>query len=178
MAVDAVEVSTVVYLPPEEVYAFLIDFPRYADYSKYLTEVTRHGDGTPGTEYDLHFAWWKLTYTARSRVISTDRPARVDWEIAEDIDARGHWSIEAVPEEAPKGRETASRVRLRIEFDASSADPTGLDLPRLVSLSWVIGKVKPLIEREAERIVSRIVADLEGERRPVELSVHARPDTV
>ena len=30
--VDAVEVSTIVYLPPEEIYDFLIDFPRYADY--------------------------------------------------------------------------------------------------------------------------------------------------
>jgi hypothetical protein len=38
--------------------------------------------------------------------------------------------------------------------------------------------VIPLIEDEAERVVSRIVADLEGERREVELTIHDAPDTV
>lgn len=173
---DSVEVSTVVYLPPEEVYGFLIDFPRYANYSKYLRGVDRHGDGSPGTEYDLHFAWWKLTYTARSRVTDVDPPAKVDWEITKDIDAYGYWKVEEIT--PPEGREHASRVRLRIEFDANSVDPSGLDLPRLVSLSWVIEKVKPLIEREAERVVERIVADIEGEPRPVDLTIHTTPDSV
>lgn len=173
---DSIEVSTVVYLPPEEVYDFLIDFPGYANYSKHITGVDRHGDGSPGTRYDLHFAWWKLTYTARSRVTNTDPPRKIDWEITKDIDAHGYWKIEEC--DPPDGREHASRVRLRVEFDASSADPTGLDLPRLVSLSWVIEKVTPIIEREAKRIVERIVADIEGERRPVDLTVHTSPDNV
>ncbi len=173
---DSIEVSTVVYLSPEEIYDFLIDFPRYTNYSEYLTGVDRHGDGSPSTVYDLHFTWWKLTYTARSRVTNTDSPERIDWEITKDIDAHGYWDIEE--RDPPEGREHASKVRLRIEFDASSADPTGLDLPRLVSLSWVIEKVKPLIEREAERVVERAVADIEGERRPVDLTVHTTPDSV
>lgn len=173
---DTVEVSTVVYLPPEEVYDFVIDFPRYADYSKYLTGVERRGDGSPGSEYDLHFAWWKLTYTAHSRVTAVDRPRRIDWEITEDIDAEGHWAVD--PIDPPPERDHASRVRLRIDFDADSVDPSGLDLPTLVSLSWVIEKVKPIIEREAERIVERIVADIEGESRPVDLTVHTTPSSV
>ena len=173
---DSVEVSTVVYLPPEEVYDFLIDFPRYTNYSKHLTGVDRHGDGSPGTEYDLHFAWWKLTYTAHSRVTNTDPPKKIDWEITKDVDANGFWQVETV--DPPDGREHASRVRLRIEFDADSANPSGLDLPTLVSLSWVVEKVKPIIEREAERVVERVVADIEGESRPVDLTVHATPDSV
>jgi uncharacterized membrane protein len=176
--VDAVEVSTVVYLPPEEVYDFLVDFPRYANYSKYLTGVEQRGDGSPGTEYDLQFAWWKLTYTARSRVTSVSPPAKIEWEIIKDLTARGHWRVEEVPEEAPPDRETASRVYFRVEFSADSVDESAIDLPALVSLGWVVKKVIPLIEGEAERIVSRVVADLEGQRREVELTIHNSPDSV
>lgn len=175
---DAVEVSTVVYLPPEEVYEFLMDFPRYANYSKYLTEVKRNGDGSPGTEYDLRFAWWKLSYTARSRVTSVTPPARIEWEIVKDLKAHGHWRVEEVPDEAPPDRETASRVYFHVEFDADSVDEGAIKLPALVSLGWVVKKVIPLIENEAERIVERIVADLEGEPREVELTIHDTPDTV
>ena len=173
---DSIEVSTEVYLPPREVYDFLIDFPRYADYSEHLEGVERHGDGTPGTTYDLHFAWWKLTYTARSRVTDVEPPTRIDWRIVKDIDAHGYWQVENI--DPPAGRAEASRVRFRVEFDADSVDSGQFDLPRLVSLSWVVEKVKPIIEREAERIVERIVADIEGEARPVDLTVHTRPDTV
>jgi ribosome-associated toxin RatA of RatAB toxin-antitoxin module len=174
--VDSIEVSTDVYLPPAEVYDFLIDFPRYADYSEHLEGVERHGDGSPGTTYDLHFAWWKLTYTARSRVTNVEPPHKIDWKIIKHIDAHGHWMVEEC--DPPAGREEASRVRLRIDFDADSVDSSQFDLPRLVSLSWVVEKVKPIIENEAEHIVERIVADIEGEARPVDLTVHTTPDSV
>lgn len=175
---DEVELSTVIYLPPEEVYDFLIDFPRYADYSKYLTDVRQHGDGSPGTEYDLRVEWWKLSYTARSEVTGVSPPDRIDWRLVKDIDARGHWRVEEVPEEAPEGYETASRIFLHIGFDPDSASSSALDLPAFVSLGWVIGKIKPKVLKEAERVVSRIVADLEGEPREVELDVHRTPDSV
>ena len=45
-------------------------------------------------------------------------------------------------------------------------------------MSWVIGKVKPLIQEEAERVVRRIVADIEGEDREVDLEIHSTPDSV
>lgn len=175
---DQVELSTVVYLPPEEVYEFLIDFPRYANYSKYLTDVEQHGDGSPGTQYDLRFAWWKLSYTARSEVTDVDPPAGIDWRLVKDLDARGHWRVEEVPGEASEGRETASRVWLRIGFDSDSARSGALDLPAFVSVGWVIDKIKPKVVEEAERVVERVVADLEGEPRPVELTVHRTPDSV
>lgn len=175
---DEVEVSTVVYVPPAEIYEFLLDFPGYAQYSEYLKEVRVDGDGSPGTRYALTFAWWKLTYTAHSEVTAVDAPTRIDWELTRDIDAKGHWRIEEVPDEAPADAETASRVRLCVEFDPDSASASGIDLPRLVSVSWVVEKVKPLVQEEAERVVERIVADIEGEPRPVELSVHATPDSI
>jgi hypothetical protein len=174
--VDTVEVSTVVYITPEEAYEFLVDFPGYARYSKYLEGVDQHGDGTPGTEYDLHFAWWKLTYTARSRVMEAEPPERLDWQVIKDIDAKGRWLVERV--DPPVGRENAVRVRLRIGFFPDSADESAIDLPRFASLGWVIEKVKPLIQEEAERVVRRIVRDLEGESREVDLEIHATPDSV
>ncbi|WP_135819885.1 SRPBCC family protein [Halostella litorea] len=172
---DTVELSTLIHLPPEEVYEFLVDFPRYANYSEHLREVRRHGDGSPGTEYDLEFAWWKLSYTARSRVVAAQRPERIDWELVKDIDAAGAWVVEAAADEAPPDAETASRVYLRIRFDVDSARG-GIGLPRFVSFDWVVDKVKPKIRAEAEEIVERIVADLEGEPRPVDLEIHTAPD--
>jgi len=176
--VDRVEVSTDVYLPPEEIYEFLVDFPGYADYSKYLKEVRRDGTGEEGTRYDLQFAWWKLNYTARSEVTDTDPPEQIDWRIVKDIDAGGYWQVEHRPEAAPPDRETASRVRFVVEFDPDSANAGALDLPALVSIGWVIDKIRPKVLEEAERVVERIVADLEGERRDVELRVHEEPSSV
>jgi hypothetical protein len=174
--VDELVVSTVVYLPPTEVYDFLVDFPRYANYSKHLREVRQRGDGTPGTTYELVFSWWKLTYTARSQVTDADRPDRVDWRLTKDLDAHGCWRVERLsdlPADAPAEADVASRVFLEVRFDPDSVSARALDLPSLVSLGWVVRRVKPLIEEEGERVVRRIVADIEGRRREVDLTVHA-----
>jgi uncharacterized membrane protein len=164
--VDTVEVSTIVYLPPDEVYDFLLGFRSYAKYSEHLTGVRQFGDGSPGTEYELDFTWWKLTYTTRSRVTDVDPPHRIDWRIVKDIDAVGQWIVEPLEEDAEKTKAT-----LRVEYAPGSADERTLELPRFVSLDWVIEKVKPKVQSEAERVVRRIVADLEGERRDVELEI-------
>ena len=163
---DSVEVTTVVYLPPEEVYEFLLGFESYAKYSEYLTDVRQYGDGSPGTEYELDFTWWKLTYTARSEVTGVDRPHRIDWRIVKDVDAVGHWAVERVDDDPDE-----TRVTFHVEYRPESADESMLDLPRFVSLGWVVEKVKPKVQAEAERVVRRIVADLEGERRDVELEI-------
>lgn len=166
------------YLPPEDVYQFLLDFPRYARYSKYLDRVEQHGDGDPGTEYDLVFSWWKLSYTARSEVTGVSPPTRIDWRIVKDIDAEGYWAVEPDPEGVPADVETASRVRFHVAFDPGSASDGAIDLPRLVSMDWVIEKVKPLIRKEATKIVERVVEDLEGQDRDVDLEIHTGPDSV
>ncbi|MFB6172712.1 MAG: SRPBCC family protein [Haloarculaceae archaeon] len=172
---EEIEVSTVVYLAPEDVYEFLVDFPRYANYSEHLRSVDREGDGSPGTDYHLTFSWWKLTYTAHTRVTDVDPPRRIDWAVVRDLDATGHWAVEPAPESARSEDEPASRVRFHISFRPESADPTGLDLPRFVPVDRIIQRVTPVVQREAERVVRRIVADLEGEARSVDLEIHARP---
>ena len=175
---DELVVSTVVYLPPEETYDFLVDFPRYAEYSKHLRAVTRRsGDGGAGTRYALRFAWWKLTYTVESEVTEVEAPERIEWRIVRNLDASGRWRIEEldeVPADAPADVETASRVSFEVSYDPGSANEGGIDLPRFVSLGWVIDRIKPAITKEAERIVERVVEDLEGARRPVDLTVERR----
>ena len=171
---DSVDVETTVYLPPPAVYEFLEDFPRYADYSKHLREVRARGDGGPGTVYELTFAWWKLTYTARSEVTAVDPPSRIDWRIVEDFVASGYWYVE--PIDPPEDREHASRVRFHVDFRPETADADMLSLPRFVPLDWVLERVKPKVIEEAQRVVRRIVADLEGEPRDVELDLRTDSD--
>lgn len=173
---DAVEVTTVVYVPREEVFEFLLDFPGYARYSKYLDSVRAFGEGGEGTEYALTFSWWKLSYTARSRVTDIDAPERIDWRLTKDIDAHGYWLVTA--EEPPEGEEHASRVTFRAEFEPESADSDAIKLPRLVSWSWVIDKAKPMIHTEAERVVRRAVRDIEGSNRAIDLEIRTKPDSV
>ena len=174
---DRVEVSTVVYLPAEDVYEFLLAFRRYANYSQYLESVRQFGDGGAGTEYALRFEWWKLHYTARSAVTEVDPPRRIEWRIIKDLDASGRWLIDPVEgadgsAEGDAGRSSPkTEVTFVAEYAPGSADDGIVDLPRFVSLGWVVEKIKPKIREEAERIVRRVVADLEGEERDVELRI-------
>jgi len=179
--VDRIHVSTVVCLPAEEVFDFLVDFPRYAKYSEYLTDVRADGDGSPGTRYRLRFAWWKLSYTAHTEVTEADPPTRLDWRVIEDLDARGRWRVDpldTVPAAVPAASGPACRVHLEVEFDPHSVGGGILDLPRFVSFDWVVEKVKPILVEEAEQVVERIVADVEGRRREVDLVVHETPGGV
>lgn len=171
---DELAANTVVYLPPEEVYDFLLEFQRYPRYSDYLVGVDSDGDGGPGTRYALRFEWWKLSYTARSAVTDVDPPRRIDWRIVEDLDARGCWVVEPLedlPADAPEDAETACRVWFEVAYDSGSVSAGVVELPAFVSLDWVVEKLRPKIRKESERIVERIVADIEGRRRGVEVDV-------
>ena len=179
--------STEVYADPEDVYAFLLDFPQYANYSEYLREVrTVTGDGGPGTRYALTFAWWKISYTARSEVTGVEPPERIDWQITKDIDAGGCWRVtppatddgETAESDEVDPAEDPCEVALEVRFDPGSASPDALDLPRLVSFDWVLKKAIPLIRDEAERVVERAVQDLEGSTRDVELDVYVDSDRI
>lgn len=166
--------STEVYADPEDVYAFLLDFPQYANYSEYLREVrTLEGEGGPGTRYALTFAWWKISYTAHSEVTGVEPPERIDWEITKDIDAGGCWRV--TPADgggSDREGEAPCEVALEVEFDPGSASSDALDLPTLVSFDWVLKKAIPLIRGEAERVVERAVRDLEDSTRDVDLDVY------
>lgn len=174
---DTIVVSTVVYEEPEAIYEVLIDFPRYATYSEYLTSVdTLCGDGSVGTQYALNFAWWKLKYTAHSEVVGVEPPTRIDWRVIKDINANGQWRVErrdSLPANAPDDVTAACTVSLQIDFDPDSADSSAVNLPALVSMGWVIKKVIPLIKGEAEQVIQRAVTDVEGRQRDVEFTVRA-----
>jgi hypothetical protein len=184
--VDALELSTVVYAPREEAFEFLLDFTNHERYSEYVSDVTRRGDGTVGTRFDITLQWWKLSYTLTTAVTDLDRPRRIDWRVPDDVRAHGYWAVEEADAEGSTGGPSdlasdggnASRIRLRVEFDRHRSRLRGLRLPPLVSTDRVLRRVKPIAAREARRVLSRAVADLEGERRPVDLEVHVRPTTV
>jgi uncharacterized membrane protein len=171
--VDRIEVSTDVYLPPEEVYEFLLAFERYAEYSEHLRDVRVFGDGGAGTEYELEFAWWKLTYTARSEVTAVEPPSRIEWRLTKDLDAEGRWLIEPRDIESDEDADgaPATEVTFVVEYAPGSADDGIVELPAFVSIGWVIERIEPKIRTEAERIVRRVVADLEGEPREVDLRI-------
>lgn len=176
---DEVEASVVVGRPPEEVYDLLFAYTNYPEHTPHLDDVTIRGTGA-GTRFALTFSWWKLTYTARCRVTAVDPPERIEWAVGGGIDARGHWSLEPVPDPDPdrSGEGGATRARLYAEFDRADSRVRGLRLPPLVSVDWVLRRVRPLVRREAERLARGVIADVEGATRPVEVTVHERPDTV
>jgi uncharacterized membrane protein len=157
------------------VYEFLVDFPSYANYSEYLESVDVLGPAADEqARYALRFAWWKLTYTARSAVTETVANERIEWTLIDDVEARGRWQVverETLPPEAPAWAETATDIRFVATWNPRTVDAAAVDLPRLVSLDWVFKKVEPIVEQEAERVVERAVTDLEGRERPVDLTV-------
>lgn len=175
---ETVEASTLVYVSPEEIYEFLVDFQQYERYTKYVTDIERQGDEDAGAVYDIPLSWWKVTYTARAKVTDVDRPSQIEWELAKGIDAHGRWELEHVPEEAPSDKPDATRVRFFSEFDPKSADGDTLNLPSVVPLDRIISRVKPKIETAARIIAQRMVSDLEGEEREIDLKVHKTPVSV
>ncbi|WP_137289606.1 SRPBCC family protein [Natronorubrum halophilum] len=172
---DRILLSTLAYRSPEEVFPYVRSFSDYPRYTDHLKEVRVHGDGGVGSVYDLRLAWWKLSYTARSKVTAISAPDSLEWQLVNNLDARGEWRVEPEPESAPDGVETASRIYFEAVYDPHSADESALSLPRFVSLDWVVRKVEPKLLSEAESVVQRLVADIEGQRRDVELTVHEMP---
>lgn len=197
--VDRIEARTIVRRPPEDVFAFLGDFTGYARHSRYLTDVVRNGDGGEGTEYDLTFAWWRLSHTVRSQVVAMERPRSIEWRLRGDLEVRGRWLIEPLrestrPDRGGQGRATladgdgtgdgdsmeaegladagaASLVRMQVDYDAKSARRDVLDLPRFVSMAWLLDRAVEAARSEAERVVASVVRDLEGRPREIELTI-------
>ncbi|WP_114577851.1 SRPBCC family protein [Saliphagus sp. LR7] len=172
---DRIVLSTVVYRSPEEVFPYLESFSRYPRYSEHLESVDQRGDGGAGTEYDLRLSWRKFGYTAHSEVTEIAEPETLSWRLMEDVDARGEWRVEPAPEAAPEGEETASRVYFEAIYDPHSADGDAISLPTFISLDWLVSKIQPRLLGEAKEVVARLVADIEGERREVDLAVHESP---
>lgn len=168
------EVATHVFVDRATAFDVLADFTSYAQYSEHLEAVERRGDGGPGTEYDMTVGWWRLSHTGTSRVTALDRPNRIDWRLVSELRARGAWVIEdgtaadvAVP--LPEGDPPITRVRFVVDYDPESAEAIGL--PSVVPIEAIVDRVIPVVRSEATAIVERVVADLEGEPRAVELEI-------
>ena len=170
---DTVTAETTVFVPAEEVFEFLSDFPGYARYSSYLESVAQLGDGGEGTSYRLTLSWWKLTYPITTVVTELDPPHSIHWKTTSAIDAAGSWQVEPIYAE---GEAPETQVTLTINYNTATSSVQGIDLPRFISTQWVINRVKPLVEPEAKRIVKRIVTDLEGEERPIDLTITSQRD--
>lgn len=172
---DVIELATTIHAPRPEVFALVSDVGGWGAYSDHVTDVTRHGDGGPGTEYGVTLSWWRLAYTVRFRVTDLDPPARIGWRVVEDIDARGTCRLEPTDADDPEVAH-ATRVTLTARYDPDSADDDALSLPPFVPVSSVVERARPFVEREAERVLSRVVADLEGEPRRATLTLRTRSD--
>ncbi|SER66995.1 SRPBCC family protein [Natrinema salaciae] len=172
---DRILLSTLAYRSPEEVFPYVRSFTDYPRYTDHLKAVHVNGNGGIGSVYDLELAWWKLSYTARSRVTDITPPESLAWQLVNDLDARGEWRVQPEPESAPPDEETASRIYFEARYDPHSADENAISLPRFVSLDWVVSKVEPKLLGEARTVVERLVSDIEGRPRDVELTVHEMP---
>ena len=167
--VETIQVSTTVRVSPEEAYAFLRDFEHYSDYSKYVRAVEAQGPVGEGTEYEIRFGWWRLSYAARTVVTRETPPESIKWKVLTEIDAHGRWEIEPA-----EGDGDASTVSLTVTYDPDSASPSVIDVPKIVPFDWVVDRVIGLIEEEGKRVVRRVVEDLEGESRPIKLVITRR----
>lgn len=164
------EARTEVYRSAEAVFDALLDLRRYEAYSDHLAAVERVGDGGVGTEYTLRFEWWLVSYTVRSEVTAVERPDRLDFAVTKGIQATGSWFVEPVS----TGEDPVTEVRFVVEYDPDTVAGAALSLPALTSMSWVIERVAPLVEQEAAGVVRRVVNDLEGSDRAVDLNVEVR----
>jgi hypothetical protein len=110
-------------------------------------------------------------------VTEVDPPNRIDWRTVGDVRARGRWRMGSLAgADLPEGREVGTELTLRVEFDPASV--RGAGVTRLMPVERLLRRVRPIVARECERLVAGAVADLEGERRPVEYTVHRMPDSL
>lgn len=171
--VDELEIATTIHAPRTDVYGLLRDVEGYGEYSEFVEEVTRHSDDAGVATYDVILAWWRLSASVRVVLTDVDPPGRIDWRL-EDVDARGVWHLEpAVLDDMAAG--TATDVTVRVRYDPDSGGEA-VSLPPLVPMSTVVERARPIVEREARRILKRVVTDLEGEPRPATLEIHVRHD--
>lgn len=162
----SLECRTVVHVPPDRLFDRLVDFEGYPAYSPHLDAVERDGDGRAGTVYAITASWWRLSRTVRSEVTAVDPPSRIDWRLLGPLEASGAWSVESTEAGSPG---PSSHLELIVEYEPSTLG--AVDLPLGVSGDWVTERVVPVVQREAREVCAQLVAELEGERRDVDVEV-------
>ena len=151
--VNEIEVARAVDRLPEAVFDRIRAFESYPSYSSYLERVRPIETSESLPTYRLEFAWWRLSFETRTRVVALDPPNRIDWEVVADLDAHGSW---AVTEDAG-----SSTLTLHVEYAPETLASENVSLPFGITLGWVREKAESLIETEATRVLDRIVADIE-----------------
>ena len=168
------EARALVHSPPPAVYEHLVDFPRYAEHSRYLERVTPVDGGEAGRAYDIRAGWWRLQHTVRSTVTELSEPDRIAWRIDGDLAAGGEWDLR--PTSPPGDAASATDLRLAIRYDPASAAAV-LDLPALVPVESVLNRAASALTTEAERVLESVVRDIDGPERSVAVEV-TPPGTV
>lgn len=161
----AVDVTRPVDRAPNSVFDYLLDFPAYGDYARPFSEITRMtggpSAGAEGVRYEVTAGWKGINGTVGTEVTAIERPERIAWRVTDNDVARGAWHV--LPGTAATSAERATRIELSIRFDPAAIGDTVDSLPGVVPLEAVLGRLQPTIEAEAERVLERIVADLEAE---------------
>lgn len=173
----ALELGTVVYVPPCEAYDYLRAFAVGSDYAEHVERVRRVGDGGPGTEHRITVTWWQLSYTAVTRVTAVDPPNRIAWRSPKRPHAEGAWLVTGTdaPPDPPADVDPADATELRLRVEFAPDGVLGLDLPGPLDPAALVDRVVPVAAREAEAVAASMVADLEGRPREVDLTVHEAP---
>ncbi len=138
------------------VFETLRDFTRYPAYSAYLETVLGEGQSGPGTEYELRFQLFGTSFDVRTRLVDLRPPQTIEWEVIDELDARGRWNVS----ELDGGK--SSRIELEIEYDPQSVSPGTVSLPFGVSLGWVQKRAERVAQSEARQILDRIATELES----------------
>jgi len=172
--VHRLSLATDVHVPPERAYEFLLDFPNYPRYTDVLEEVRREGSGDVGTEYHFDVAWWRISRTVRSRVTGLEPPRRIEWRLLGDLAVQGRWRVD--PPAADGASDAPTRVHLIAEYDPAGSRLAGIGGAALLSSSRVRRTLATRLRADAESLLERIVADLEGSPRPVDLEVLEWPE--
>jgi hypothetical protein len=140
-------------------------------------------DWTLDDAFDAQGAWFVEPVDAEEAAEAVDVGDGTDADAAEgdanDAEtevAEAERSVDPDGECTAEGEAAASRIRLQATFDRESVTGSGMGIPRFISATSVFQKVAPVAKSEAEKILARIVADLEGEPRPIEVTVSERPE--
>ena len=174
---DAIDASTRLYVPPRDVYEFIQGYEGASEYSPHLEGVEQTGDGGPGTVYDITLSWWRLSWTSRSRVTAAVPYERIEWRTTEDVRAKGYWTMTALdPIDLPPDRDVGTELGLRVEFDPTSV--RGHSVTRVLPLARLLERVRPVVVRECENLLSGVANELEGAHRDVGYTVHRMPTSL
>lgn len=91
-------VSIEIQAPPEEIFAYLVDFTRHAEWSSSVVAIKLVGGetGQVGAEYAATESI-PTEMTTYARITALDAPRRIEWESTDKRVFRTNWTLEIEP---------------------------------------------------------------------------------